>query len=79
MKSLEVKIASICESFQNRFWFKNVWFLCVIKNRTWRIIIIKPFLSLVQWHIVILDFPQKGLVNYKRQVNTYLALNIKKC
>ena len=26
-----------------------------------------------------LDFPRKCLVNYKRQVNTYLALDINRC
>ena len=29
--------------------------------------------------IFMLDFPQKSLVNYKRQVKTYLALNINRC
>ena len=29
--------------------------------------------------IFMLDFPQKRLVNYKRQVKTYLALNINRC
>ena len=29
--------------------------------------------------ILMLDFPQKSLVNYKRLVKTYLALNINRC
>ena len=59
MKSLEIRIASFCELFQNRFYFKDVkrelsswsvrkfwnfWFHCII-NIT--IIIIKPLLLFV--------------------------------
>ena len=78
MKSLEIKIASFCELFQNRFYFKDLWQFkyesfenfCFTVSLTWRIIIIKPSLLFIQW---------KSLMNYKRQVNTYLALNITRC
>ena len=82
MKSLEIKIASFCELFQNRFYFKDLWheLSSWSVRKFWKFLfhcIINMKNNYHQTFIVV--YSMKSLMNYKRQVNTYLALNITRC